>query len=129
MEDGLKVSPNEMYIGTMHSLFLRILKDYAEFTRLKKNYKTFDDFDQKYTIYRMMWDFRQIENIELVAGAQSNWANAETLCGYLNKVREEALDPDAETGTVTWIINETDEPEVEVYALGATPSHEERPEP
>ena len=36
----------------------------------------------------------------------------------------EALDPDAETGTVTWIINETDEPEVEVYALGATPSHE-----
>ena len=31
-EEGLKVSLNEMYIGTMHSLFLRILKDYAEFT-------------------------------------------------------------------------------------------------
>ena len=45
MEEGLKVSPNEMYIGTMHSLFLRVLKEHSEFTRLKKNYKTFDDFD------------------------------------------------------------------------------------
>ena len=93
MEEGLKVSPNEMYIGTMHSLFLRILKDYSEFTRLKKNYKTFDDFDQKYTVYRKMYDFRKIENFDLVANAQSNWTNAEKLCSLLNKVREEAIDP------------------------------------
>ena len=94
MEEGLKVSPNEMYIGTMHSLFLRILKDYSEFTRLKKNYKTFDDFDQSYTVYRRMHQFREIENFGLVAKAQSNWTNAGTLCGYLNKVREEAIDPE-----------------------------------
>ena len=31
MEERIPVSPNEMYIGTMHSIFLRILKDYAEF--------------------------------------------------------------------------------------------------
>ena len=94
MEEGLKVSPNEMYIGTMHSLFLRVLKDYSEFTRLKKNYKTFDDFDQSYTVYRRMHQFREIENFGLVAKAQSNWTNAGTLCGYLNKVREEAIDPE-----------------------------------
>ena len=94
MEEGLKVSPNEMYIDTMHSLFLRILKDYSEFTRLKKNYKTFDDFDQSYTVYRRMHQFREIENFGLVAKAQSNWTNAGTLCGYLNKVREEAIDPE-----------------------------------
>ena len=93
MEEGLKVSPNEMYIGTMHSLFLRILKDYSEFTRLKKNYKTFDDFDQKYTVYRKMYDFRKIDNFDLIASAQSNWSNAEKLCSILNKVREEAIDP------------------------------------
>ena len=108
MEEGLKVAPNEMYIGTMHSLFLRILKDYPEFTRLKKNYKTFDDFDQKYTVYRHIYDFRKIDNIGLVTGALSNWANAETLCGYLNKVREEALDPAALLAA----------PEPEVRALG-----------
>ena len=95
MEEGLKVSPNEMYIGTMHSLFLRILKDYSEFTRLKKNYKTFDDFDQKYTVYRKMYDFRKIENFDLITDAQSSWTNAERLCSYLNKIREEAINPDA----------------------------------
>lgn len=94
VEEGLRVSPNDMYIGTMHSIFLRILKDYAEFTRLKKNYKTFDDFDQKYTVYRQMWNFRKIEDFSLITDAQSNWTNAERLCGYLNKVREEALDPE-----------------------------------
>ena len=108
MEEGLKVSPNEMYIGTMHSLFLRILKDYSEFTRLKKNYKTFDDFDQSYTVYRRMHQFREIENFDLVAKAQSNWTNAGTLCGYLNKVREEAISPEALLSA----------PEPEVKALG-----------
>lgn len=93
MEEGLKVSPNEMYIGTMHSIFLRILKDYSEFTRLKKNYKTFDDFDQKYSVYRRMWSFAKIPDFDLITSAQSNWTKAETLCGYLNKIREEALDP------------------------------------
>ena len=108
MEEGLKVSPNEMYIGTMHSIFLRILKDYSEFTRLKKNYKTFDDFDQNYTVYRNMYRFREIENFDLVTDALSNWTNAERLCGYLNKVREEAIDPDILL----------DAPEPEVRALG-----------
>ena len=108
MEEGLKVSPNEMYIGTMHSLFLRILKDYSEFTRLKKNYKTFDDFDQSYTVYRRMHQFREIENFGLVAKAQSNWTNAGTLCGYLNKVREEAINPETLLSA----------PEPEVKALG-----------
>ena len=108
MEEGLKVSPNEMYIGTMHSLFLRVLKEYSEFTRLKKNYKTFDDFDQSYIVYRRMHQFREIENFGLVAKAQSNWTNAGTLCGYLNKVREEAIDPETLLSA----------PEPEVKALG-----------
>ena len=86
MEENLKVSLNEMYIGTMHSLFLRILKDYSEFTRLKKNYKTFDDFDQKYTVYRKMYAFSKIENFELLTDALSNWTKAEKLCSLLNSV-------------------------------------------
>ncbi len=108
MEEGLKVSPNEMYIGTMHSLFLRILKDYSEFTRLKKNYKTFDDFDQRYAVYRHIHDFREIVGYGQVAKSVSNWENAETLCNLLNKVREEAIDPSALLSA----------PEPEVMALG-----------
>ena len=108
MEENLKVSLNEMYIGTMHSLFLRILKDYSEFTRLKKNYKTFDDFDQKYTVYRKMYAFSKIENFELLTDALSNWTKAEKLCSLLNKVREEALSLESLMSA----------PEMEVKVLG-----------
>ena len=109
MEEHLDVSPNEMYIGTMHSLFLRILKDCAEFTRLKKNYRTFDDFDQKYFVYRKMYEFKAVENLDLILTAQSRWVNAAKLCALLNKVREEAIDPAR--------LSVAEEPEVR--ALGA----------
>ena len=93
VEEGLKVSLNEMYIGTMHSIFLRVLKDYAEFTRLKKNYKTFDDFDQKYAVYRNLYKrFKPLPNLDLVAPEQSNWSKADSICRLVNKVREEAID-------------------------------------
>ena len=95
LEEGINVSPNEMYIGTMHSIFLRILKDNAEFSRLKKNYRTFDDFDQTYAVYRNMYKvFNAIKNIGLVTKAVSNWSKAQELCRYINKVREEAISND-----------------------------------
>lgn len=43
---------NEMYIGTFHSLCLRIIKEHLEYTRLKKNYRTLDDFDQQYIVFQ-----------------------------------------------------------------------------
>ena len=38
----VEVNINDMYIGTLHSICLRILKDNLEYTRLKKNYRTFN---------------------------------------------------------------------------------------
>ena len=93
-ELGIKISLNEMYIGTLHSIFLRILKDYSEFTRLKKNYKTYDDFDQNYTVYNNIYRFEKIAGIDKVANVKSRWDKAARLCRYLNKVREEAIEPD-----------------------------------
>ena len=110
-EEKIDVSPNEMYLGTLHSLFLRILKEHAEFTRLKKNYKTFDDFDQKYAVYRRMFKFRQLEDIDLVLNAPSNWRGAETLCSLFNLLREECISPDALRGS--------SEPEIRALARAA----------
>lgn len=42
---GITVNINEMYIGTFHSLCLRVLKEYLEFTRLRKNFRLMDAFD------------------------------------------------------------------------------------
>lgn len=46
------VNVNEMYIGTFHSLCLRIIKEHLEFTRLKRNYRILDAFDQNYTVFK-----------------------------------------------------------------------------
>ena len=46
---GILVNINDMYIGTFHSLCLRIIKEHLEYTRLKRNYRTLDAFDQSYT--------------------------------------------------------------------------------
>ena len=38
----------EMYLGTFHSICLRQLEDSREFTRLKRSFTMFDQFDQQY---------------------------------------------------------------------------------
>jgi len=107
-EQNIKISLNEMYIGTLHSIFLNILKEYAEFTRLKKNYKTYDDFDQTYCVYNNMYRFERIQGIQSVINVQSRWDKATRLCRYLNKVREEAVEPERLLAA----------PEPEIKALG-----------
>ena len=94
MEEDVDVPLNEMFIGTMHSLFLRILKDYAPFTRMRKNYRIFDDFDRKYFVYRNIHRFYGIEGIEKILTSRSRWMNAETLGSWVDKVREEAIAPE-----------------------------------
>lgn len=49
-EKGISVNVNEMYIGTFHSLCLRIIKENLEYTRLKRNYRLLDDFELKFCI-------------------------------------------------------------------------------
>ena len=48
---NITVNVNEMYVGTFHSLCLRIIKDHLEYTRLKKNYRLLDTFDQQYLVF------------------------------------------------------------------------------
>ena len=56
----VEVNINDMYIGTLHSICLRILKDNLEYTRLKKNYRTLDQFEQQYFIYQRRKKLYQI---------------------------------------------------------------------
>ena len=61
---NIVVNVNEMYIGTFHSLCLRIIKEHLEYTRLKKNYRTLDAFDQSYTVFQNISKFRSIPNVD-----------------------------------------------------------------
>ncbi len=93
-ECGVKFNLNEMYLGTFHSLCLRWLERYREFTRLKRSFTLFDEFDQQYFLYSNLAAYETLPNAELLLGTsrQSRWYKSRNLLGWLNTVSEEALD-------------------------------------
>ncbi|MDI4091190.1 ATP-dependent DNA helicase [Stenotrophomonas pavanii] len=106
---GIKFNLNEMYLGTFHSICLRLLEDYREFTRLRRSFTLFDQFDQQYFLYQRIKEFRELPDSQLVMGDDQSgrWAQSENLLKWLNKVSEEALDvatlaaaPDVEIRTL-----------------------------
>lgn len=94
LQMGIKANLNEMYIGTLHSIFLRFLEENREYTRLKRSYRLFDQFEQVFTIFRHINEFLSIEGINtLIGDAQVNyWKKSSTLAEKLNIVSEEVLD-------------------------------------
>ena len=93
---NIAVNLNEMYVGTFHSICLRFLEEHREFTRLKRNFTLLDQFDQQYFIYQQLSDYQQIEGSQHILGKPTTswWGRAENLMTWLNKVSEEALDPE-----------------------------------
>ena len=82
-------------MGTFHSLCLRIIKDHLEYTRLKKNYRLLDTFDQQYLVFRNIYKFRTISGIENVMPKGGAWKWAQAICEFSNNLTEEVVDIDA----------------------------------
>ncbi len=93
-EIGIQFNLNEMYLGTFHSICLRILEDYREYTRLKRSFTLFDQFDQQYFLYQRIREFHELPDAQLIMGDEQlgRWAQSENLLKWLNKVSEEALE-------------------------------------
>lgn len=85
---------NEMYIGTFHSLCLRILKENLEYTRLRKNYRLLDGFDQQYMIFQNLYRFNKLDDYDLVVSNGGWWSQAENICKFVNNLSEELVSPD-----------------------------------
>lgn len=94
LELGIVFNINEMFLGTFHSICLRIIEDYREFTRLKRSFVLMDQFDQQYFLYQNLNKFKDIEYSEQLLGSEKTptWAKSENLLQWLNKVTEEAID-------------------------------------
>jgi len=94
LELNVMINLNEMYIGTLHSIFLRFLEEHREFTRLKRSYSVFDQFDQRYFIYSNIKVFTEVPNASLLLGSpqSSYWEKADVVMDYVNNVSEEYLD-------------------------------------
>ena len=83
---NITVNLNEMYVGTFHSLCLRILKEHLEFTRIRKNYRLLDAFDQQYMVFQNIDRFRSIPEINLVPMTGGAWRQAGQICNYVNNL-------------------------------------------
>ena len=86
---NITVNVNEMYIGTFHSLCLRFLKENIEYTRLRRNYRLLDDFDQKYIIFQNISRFRKIPQVDVLFANNGAWKQAVEICNYVNNLSEE----------------------------------------
>ena len=96
LEKNINLNINEMYIGTIHSVCLRILKENLDYTSLKKNYRIMDDFDQQYFLFQNYWKhFNSIENIDLIISPKGSiWDRVSKLRKYINLLSEELIDID-----------------------------------
>lgn len=95
-DDNIQVNLNEMYVGTLHSIFLRFLEENREYTRLKRSYRLFDQFEQVFTIFRHIKEFMAIDEITDLIGDHrvSYWIKASSIAEKVNIVSEEILDVD-----------------------------------
>lgn len=88
----INVNVNELYIGTLHSICLRLIKENLEYTRLKKSYRLLDEFEQKYFVFQKIKQFDAIPNVEFFYGElRSSWLKAQELTYYINAVAEELI--------------------------------------
>ena len=92
MTRGISVNINEMYIGTFHSICLRLIKEHLEFTQVKKNYRLLDSFDQQYLVFQNIGKFRSINGFESIITVQGAWRQANEICNCVNNLFEELID-------------------------------------
>lgn len=90
MDMGISVNVKDMYIGTIHSICLRLLDEFIEFTNLDRHYGQMDETAQIYMM-SCWWNwnkFLKIENFE----KYFDYTNVRSLVKCINKFEEECVD-------------------------------------
>lgn len=88
----IQINPEDMYIGTFHSVCLRIIAEHIEYTQLKKNYRIIDDFDQQYLVFRNLNRFRQLAHYDALPANYGAWNQAAEIPKWANNLEEELIE-------------------------------------
>lgn len=96
IENKSKVNPNELHIGTLHSIFLKLIEEHQEYSVIKRNYRLLDPFDQAFLIYSNLSQFNAIADSDLIINPKGNkyvdsWSTANIIVKKINVISEEAL--------------------------------------
>jgi Superfamily I DNA and RNA helicases len=89
----LDLNLNEMYIGTFHSVCLRLLSEYSE--EDISQYRMMDAFEQNYLVCRSIRMFQSIKGYKNLMNATTVLKQANTICSYVNQLMEELVDIEA----------------------------------
>lgn len=92
IKNNLDIS--QMYIGTIHSLCHRIIDENLEYSKLEKNYRIFDDLEQKFFIYSKLKEFEKVEGCKEFFRrneAFTAWQKSGSLQKWVDRVNEERI--------------------------------------
>ncbi len=89
---GVTVDISDMYIGTLHSIFLNILEEYRAHTTLARNHRVLDDFEKQYLIFQNAERFNKIENLNVLVSGHFGWNFAKDIAALVSRPSEENLD-------------------------------------
>lgn len=89
---GITIDISDMYIGTLHSIFLNILEEYRAHTTLARNYRVLDDFEKQYLIFENSERFNKIENLGILVKGHFGWNFAKDIASLVSRPAEENLD-------------------------------------
>ena len=86
---------NEMYIGTFHSVCLRLLKENSEYVDNDNKYRMLDAFEQTYLVCRNIENFNRLNGYSRHITGKGAWRQSLEICRYVNQMMEELVDVDA----------------------------------
>ena len=92
-----KININEMYIGTLHSIFLRLIDENIEYSFFRESYRVLDDTDQQFFIYSRIKKFSEIEGYRDFFRdtlLTNSWDKSGKILWWLNKINEEGKNID-----------------------------------
>lgn len=90
-DTDLKLNLNEMYIGTLHSIFRRIIEENIEYSLFHSEFKVLDDIEQTFFIYTHIQDFHSLEGFETFftqIPARNSWERSEKILSWVNILNE-----------------------------------------
>ncbi len=110
------INIDEMYIGTFHSVCLRLMKEYSELLPFDADKRIIDSFEQQYLVYNNLERFRSVKGYcRSEFSSMSKWEQAKTICKYTSAMSEELLsrdklldDKDADVLVIAKVWNEYD---------------------
>lgn len=92
-DKNCNININEMYIGTFHSICLRLLKENSTAISGSRQSRIIDSFEQTYFVCRNIDYFRKLHDFnEHFPVFYGDWKQSSEICRYVNQLSEELVD-------------------------------------